>query len=412
MSQHKKIFTKRHVVLPVIHVASTAQALRNARIAREAGCDGIFLINHGIPFSMLLTIHHIVYKEFPGWWIGVNCLDLSPKDVFDKINNEVAGVWVDNAMIDECSEKQFEAETIQAARIKSGWQGLYFGGVAFKYQRPVQDLQMAARMAKNYMDVVTTSGPGTGQAAPRQKILSMKQALGDFPLAIASGITPGNINDYLSIADCFLVATGISRNFTELDPSLLREISEKIQEYCRHINISKPVNPQRDMCIRSVCFICKWNEGRSVHLELSVRNKLRSADCRIQVCSAGFCQGGTVNALRREYLRKLGIPYEEIDAHHSTVFGPKHCYADLILVAELPMKNELLAQHPELRGKVMTVRGFSQGFYLRTIRCQQPRHTSKMLGATATTRNFFCMRNLKNWRPRWHQGCLKDISRS
>lgn len=68
------------------------------------------------------------------------------------------------------------------------------------------------------MDAVTTSGPGTGYAADIEKIRRMKQALGNTPLAIASGITPENIVNYLPHADCFLVATEISRNFTELDP--------------------------------------------------------------------------------------------------------------------------------------------------------------------------------------------------
>ena len=64
--------------------------------------------------------------------------------------------------------------------------------------------------------------------------------------------------------------------------------------------------------IRSVCFICGWNEGRSAHLELSVRHRLRAAGCGVRVSSAGLRQGGTVNALRREYLRSLGIPCEEM----------------------------------------------------------------------------------------------------
>jgi hypothetical protein len=36
----------------------------------------------------------------------------------------------------------------------------------------------------------------------------LKRALGDWPLAIASGITPENVGEYLPVADCFLVATG------------------------------------------------------------------------------------------------------------------------------------------------------------------------------------------------------------
>jgi hypothetical protein len=101
MSQFRSIFSHRHVILPVMHVESHDQAHRNADIARSQGCDGIFLINHGIPYTELLEIHHRVVEDFPHWWIGVNCLDLTPCEVFLKISDEVDGIWVDNAMIDE-----------------------------------------------------------------------------------------------------------------------------------------------------------------------------------------------------------------------------------------------------------------------------------------------------------------------
>ena len=124
----------------------------------------------------LLEIHHAAFKQFSDWWIGVNCLDLTPSEVFSKISEEVSGVWVDNAMIDEYAENQVEAKKIQEARLKSGWQGLYFGGVAFKYQRPVDNLSKAALIAADYMDVVTTSGVATGKAADFEKVFEMKKA--------------------------------------------------------------------------------------------------------------------------------------------------------------------------------------------------------------------------------------------
>ena len=88
----------------------------------------------------------------------------------------------------------------------------------------------AATKAARYMDVVTTSGPGTGHAASPDKISVMKHALGDHPLAIASGITPENVSDYLDIADCFLVATGIGKSFEELDAELVNALVQKIRK--------------------------------------------------------------------------------------------------------------------------------------------------------------------------------------
>jgi len=229
MTRFDQIFEHRPAILPVIHVESLDQALRNAQIARQAGCDGVFLINHTGSYADLLAVHHAVFNEFPDWWIGVNCLDLRPEQLFEKINEEVAGVWVDNARIDEQAERQEIAEQIAAARSESGWQGLYFGGVAFKYQRQVDDLERAAILATQYMDVVTTSGSGTGQSAHVDKIRTMKQAIGAFPLALASGVTPENASQYLQIADCFLVATGISRSWSELDPERVASLVSRVR---------------------------------------------------------------------------------------------------------------------------------------------------------------------------------------
>ncbi|MCA9976700.1 MAG: hypothetical protein KC413_13150, partial [Anaerolineales bacterium] len=161
----RTIFHNQHVILPVIHVGSQQQALRNVQIAREAQADGIFLINHEMSGAALLTIHRAVVAEHPDWWVGVNCLDLTPFEVFHHIDDTAAGVWVDNALIDEQAEQQPLAEAVLAVRKKAGWPGLYFGGVAFKYQRLIYDLRQAAVQATPYMDVVTTSGPGTGHAA-------------------------------------------------------------------------------------------------------------------------------------------------------------------------------------------------------------------------------------------------------
>ncbi len=230
-NRFRNTFTNRHVVLPVVHVASESQALRNAGLAFGGGADGVFLINHAMGSETLLQIHAVVAARYPNGWIGVNCLDLRPQDVFRQIPGRVDGVWVDNAGIDEKSDEQPSAEAILDARRESESDGLYFGGVAFKYQRKVEDLTSAALKAAQFMDVVTTSGPGTGQAAHVEKIQVMKQALGAFPLAIASGITADNVEDYLPHSDCFLVATGIGRSFEELDPELFQRLIDRVRNY-------------------------------------------------------------------------------------------------------------------------------------------------------------------------------------
>lgn len=231
MNPLRFIFPSRHVILPVIHVESRDQALRNAQIARHEGADGVFLIDHGMAQGKLLDIHEAVADVHPEWFVGVNCLGWSPEDVFNAISPKVRGVWTDNALIDENQAPQPAAERVQALRQRRVPRCLYFGGVAFKHQRPVSNLEAACWTAKRFMDVVTTSGSATGQAADVDKIRRMKKTLGHIPLAIASGITPENVAQYLSVADCFLVATGISHTFTELDPAKLRTLVQRVRAF-------------------------------------------------------------------------------------------------------------------------------------------------------------------------------------
>ena len=232
MSRFREVFSTPHVVLPIVHVSNRDQAARNVRIARDAGANGAFLISHGdVSDGDLFDIYLRIAEENAGFWLGVNCLGWGADELFARAADRVAGVWMDDALIDEAHDEQPTADRIAGVQRGAGWRGLYFGGVAFKYQRPVRDLASAARKAAPFMDVVTTSGPGTGKAAAPEKIRTMKQAIGDVPLAIASGVTPENVPDYLPWADCFLVGTGISYTFDELDPDRVRDLVQVVRSW-------------------------------------------------------------------------------------------------------------------------------------------------------------------------------------
>lgn len=227
MNTFKSIFPRNHVFLAVVHVEGGVQAVRNAKIAEQEGADGIFLINHSISYPSLIECYNVVREEFPNLWIGLNCLDLG-RSAVNFIPKQVAGLWVDNAGINESTKPVLEAQEFVSLRRKSGWQGLYFGGVAFKYQGEIVNVAKVARLAIPFVDVITTSGAGTGKAANIEKIRLMKEAIGDHPLAIASGITPENIGEYVPYADCFLVATGISNSHTELNPARVRSLAKAL----------------------------------------------------------------------------------------------------------------------------------------------------------------------------------------
>lgn len=103
----------------------------------------------------------------------------------------MSGIWRDNAYIDERTDAQLHAAYVQMTRARYDWDGLYFGGVAFKYQRPVADadLGQAAQKSSKWMDVITTSGPETGTAADITKVQLMREGAVTHPIALTSGVS-------------------------------------------------------------------------------------------------------------------------------------------------------------------------------------------------------------------------------
>ncbi|WP_390913176.1 adenine phosphoribosyltransferase [Pseudosulfitobacter sp. SM2401] len=220
------------VVLPVIHVLDSARTRQNVETLLEAGAQGCFLINHDFAPEQFLPIIRDTRAAFPSLWMAVNFLAVTGKDAFPILGQlqsegcQVDAYWADDACIDEDGANS-EAKAIAQARIDTGWDGLYFGGTAFKKQREVDPSRYgdAARESCPFMDVITTSGVATGQEADLGKIETFRAAIGDRPMALASGISPENAQAYADV-DCFMVATGINKpdNFYDIDAGRLAEL--------------------------------------------------------------------------------------------------------------------------------------------------------------------------------------------
>jgi predicted TIM-barrel enzyme len=245
--QFKKHFSSKGlVVLPVIHVLDNEQTERNIAQAVEAGCPGVFLINHDFAVEQFLPIIRHARQRFPHYWIGVNFLAVTGLRAFPVLAElgaegvRVDGYWADDARIDEKqpADDQPEAREISQTLNTCGWSGMYFGGTAFKKQREVDpaDYGTSASIATGYMDVVTTSGIATGHSPDLSKMETFRAACGDTPIALASGITPENVDAYLPYIDATLVATGINRkdDFYNIDPDKLSTLMTRSKEIAQN----------------------------------------------------------------------------------------------------------------------------------------------------------------------------------
>ena len=241
-SELKQLFgVDGNVILPVIHVLDEEQAVINVDVALDNGAHGVFLINHDFGVQPFLPIIRHVRHQFPDLWLGLNFLAVTGKDAFpilaelESDGYRIDAYWADDARIDESKDvdHQDEAKTILQTKEQCGWKGMYFGGTAFKKQRYVDpaDYHTSAKLACQFMDVVTTSGIATGHEADLDKTAVFRDAIGQSALALASGITPDNAHLYRHQVDAFLVATGINHDsdFYNINAEKLKQLVDVTQ---------------------------------------------------------------------------------------------------------------------------------------------------------------------------------------
>jgi predicted TIM-barrel enzyme len=247
----EEVFGTPCVLLPVIHPIGHGEAMASVDVAVQAGCRGVFLINQGMNEDEVLALVMTVRARHPNLWVGVNLLGVPPEEVLRRglaaCGGRLDGIWTDNAHIDEGATAQPAAQAFVDARARLGWRGLYFGGVAFKYQREVraEDLGTAAAAALPYLDVICTSGPGTGKEADVGKVTAMRQGIGTRgAIALASGVTAENVAGYVPYVDAYLVGTGIEKDFGILDLQKVVRLQQVMMQRAREV---RPIKPPREV---------------------------------------------------------------------------------------------------------------------------------------------------------------------
>ncbi len=215
-------------VIPVIHYLDDDQAMRNARHAFEAGCDGVFVIEMSGRNEPLPDVARAMKSRWPNMLVGMNMLGMSALDAVNRgVANGLDMTWTDTQLTHSMNAPWKDAERVRDA-LSYAPGHLLFSAVAFKYQDPEPDPERAALLAIAHGFVPTTSGAATGTAAETAKIAGLRSAIGKARLAIASGITPENAGAFAADVSHVLVATGVSLDFHEFDPARLAALMEAV----------------------------------------------------------------------------------------------------------------------------------------------------------------------------------------
>ena len=193
MMKMKKVNTE---LIPVIHMINENQVLTNVETCLSCGIEKVFIINHQTTSEELIKCAKRVKDTYTTLWVGINMLDKYVEDAI-LYEFEFDGLWCDQSIkLEDYKYRKFK--------------GILFTGLAFKYQPQPKDIELACKESILTSDVSTTSGPGTGKAADINKILELRNHLVEHPMAIASGVSVDNIENYKGVVDYLLVASSIT----------------------------------------------------------------------------------------------------------------------------------------------------------------------------------------------------------
>lgn len=214
-------------IIPVIHHINEQITMKNIELCIKHNVYGVFLISMEGINDGLSALAKRIKNNNPQLKIGVNHLGYDAREsIYEGLNYSLDFVWSDNPIVTGqfiSNEAEFIADEIKSSNLQ------FFNSVAFKYQKVEKNLEQVVINSKSLGFIPTTSGEATGKAADLNKLMTMKNAIPDYPLAIASGLTPDNVNDYIPFIEYGLVATGISKTFHELDDNKMKQIMENIK---------------------------------------------------------------------------------------------------------------------------------------------------------------------------------------
>ncbi|WP_152486667.1 hypothetical protein [Herbaspirillum frisingense] len=220
-----------HTILPVIHHIDFNTSLHQAEIAFKSGADGVFLISHRGDDSHLLRPASAIKSKFKSKLVGVNFLTRGPLESF-RLGRaaEMDMIWSDTPGISSDGISH-EANIIGQELAQEGTCPQFFASVAFKYQ-PEEPLPgIAASKAALCRMIPTTSGKETGAAPFLSKIKTMSANVNHGPLAIASGVSPANVEKFLPFVSHILVATGVSVDEHHFSENLMLELIERVRSW-------------------------------------------------------------------------------------------------------------------------------------------------------------------------------------
>lgn len=226
--------TKSNVILPVLACYTVAQYKKNitylAAFHQQKLIHGVWLVSSNCHPDIIEEVVQLVKATLPTFWVGVNLLGVNLFSVLDFLTkHRIDGLWLDKSYVTEDKE-QTVPNIIVDQLARRNWNGLYFGGVLFKYIPEKGDPVKVLRNAIPYMDVLCTTGIATGVSITREKLNMVTSVLtGDIPIAIASGISSKSVNILKDKIQVYMFRDACANKDEDIVPELFEQVIQAIR---------------------------------------------------------------------------------------------------------------------------------------------------------------------------------------
>jgi hypothetical protein len=207
--------------------------IRDLDVTFANGGDAI--VYEGSDYRKLDQVLAAVRKQYPDKLIGVNYLGatISYIETFELAKKHKLQIaWTDYSGIDLVTEApEISLHNVDLTKPEGVF---YVSGIHMKYltlRDENKSIEKSARQAMGWMDGVTITGPGTGQATDPEKARRTRVVLGDHPMGAASGVSPENVETILPYIDYMLVNSSISSKDRRIIPERLKALRDAISAY-------------------------------------------------------------------------------------------------------------------------------------------------------------------------------------
>ena len=226
-------------------------ALRDADTLAAAGVHGLMMENFGdVPFypgsvptavaAHMTAIAVEVRRRFPQLPLGINVLRNDGRTAlavahaagadFIRVNVLCGGRLADQGILQGIAHDLLrDRANLRAERIR------IFADVDVKHSAPLASRPLADEVDdtvdRGLADALVVSGAGTGKPTDLGKVRAVKAAAGAVPVFLGSGVTAESIEQFLPVADGFIVGTafkagGVATN--PVDAGRVRELMRRV----------------------------------------------------------------------------------------------------------------------------------------------------------------------------------------